>query len=229
VLALVLAAAFAAVPGAPPAPAARQAPAVPAPTGPAVTLDRIAAVVGDEIILESEVTKLVALQVVAPRAGESAKAYRERVLDERITDLLRERELRKTGGLEPDRAEVEARLALLSERLALARGKTLEQVLTEAGMSKDEATAYVRRGIALDTFTRERLAPSLRITDAEMRAYYEGPFRDEALAAGLPAVPPYGEVSDKIRELLRERKLNEAISRWTEELRQATRILVYRR
>ncbi len=223
-LALVLAAGLAAAPGTPAEPTPG-----PEPTGPAVLLDRIAAVVGDEIVLESEVTKLVALQYVAPRPGESAKAYRDRVLDERITDLLRERELRKTGGLEPDRVEVEARLALLSERLALVRGKTLEQVLTEAGISKEEATAYVRRGLALDTFTRERLAPSLRITDAEMRAYYEGPFRDEALAAGLETVPPYGEVSDKIRELLRERKLNEAIARWTEELRQATRILVYRR
>ena len=69
--------------------------------------------------------------------------------------------------------------------VARTRGKTLEQVLMESGMSTEEATAYVRRGLALDTFTRERLAPSLRITDAEMRAYYEGPFRDEALAAGL--------------------------------------------
>ena len=223
-LALFLAAGLAAAPGTPAEPTPG-----PSPTGPAVRLDRIAAVVGDEILLESEVAKLVTLQYVAPRPGESEKAYRDRVLDERITDLLRERELRKTGGLDPDRAEVEARLALLSERLALTRGKTLEQVLMESGMSKEEATAYVRRGLALDTFTRERLAPSLRITDAEMRAYYEGPFRDEALAAGLVTVPPYGEVADKIRELLRERKLNEAIARWTEELRQSTRILVYRR
>jgi AraC-like DNA-binding protein len=229
VLALVLAAVLAAAPVGFAAPPGNKTQAGPAPTGPAVLLDRIAAVVGDEIILESEVAKLVALQVVAPRAGESAQAYRDRVLDQRITDLLRERELRKTGGLEPDRAEVEARLALLSERLALARGKTLEQVLAEAGMSREEATAFVRQGLALDTFTRERLAPSLRITDAEMRAYYEGPFRDEALAAGLPVVPPYGEVADKIRELLRERKLNEAIALWTEGLRQSTRILIYRR
>jgi hypothetical protein len=229
VLALVLAAALAAVPGAAPVPAARQAPAGPVPTGPAVTLDRIAAVVGDEIVLESEVTKLVALQVVAPRANESAKAYRERVLDERITDLLRERELRKTGGLEPDRAEVEARLALLSDRLSAARGKTFEEILASAGITREEAIAHVRKGLALETFTRERLAPSLRITDAEMRAYYDGPFKEEALAAGLETLPPYPEVADGIRELLRERKLNEAIGRWTDELRQSTRILVYRR
>jgi len=87
----------------------------------------------------------------------------------------------------------------------------------------------VRKGLALETFTRERLAPSLRITDAEMRAYYDGPFKEEALAAGLETLPPYPEVADGIRELLRERKLTEAVARWTDELRQSTRILVYRR
>ncbi|HSB35603.1 MAG TPA: hypothetical protein VLH41_01930 [Thermoanaerobaculia bacterium] len=214
----------AALAGEPAAPAA-----APAPSGPAILLDRIAAVVGDEILLESEIRRLVLLGYVEPRAAESETAYRDRVLDARITDLLRERELRKTGGLEPDRAEVEARLALLSDRLSAARGKSFEEILSSAGITREEAVAYVRRGLALETFTRERLAPSLRITDVEMRAYYDGPFNEEALAAGLETLPPYPEVADGIRELLRERKLNEAIARWTEELRQSTRILVYRR
>jgi hypothetical protein len=224
VLALLLAAGLAAASGTP----AKNAPG-PVPTGPAVTLDRIAAVVGDEIVLESEVDKLVALRYLEPRPGESEKAYRDRVLEGRITDLLRERELRKTGGLEPDRAEVEARMARLAERLAAERGETLEQVLAAAGMSKEEATAYVRRGLALDTFTRERLAPTVRVTDAEIKAYYDGPFRVEARRKGLETVPPLPEVSDEIRDLLRERKLNEAVARWTAELRASTRILIYRR
>ena len=220
-LAWLLAAALAGEPAAPAATAV--------PSGPAILLDRIAAVVGDEILLESEIRRLVLLRYVEPRPAESETAYRDRVLDARITDLLRERELRKTGGLEPDRAEVEARLALLSDRLSAARGKSFEEVLASAGLTREEAVAHVRKGLALETFTRERLAPSLRITDAEMRAYYDGPFKEEALAAGLETLPPYPEVADGIRELLRERKLTEAVARWTDELRQSTRILVYRR
>jgi hypothetical protein len=81
----------------------------------------------------------------------------------------------------------------------------------------------------LQTFTRERLTPAIRVTDAEIRAFYDGPFRDEAKEKGLETLPPLADVADEVRELLRERKLNEAIARWTDELRQSTRILIYRR
>ncbi|MGZ5426610.1 MAG: hypothetical protein ACXWE1_05330, partial [Thermoanaerobaculia bacterium] len=64
------------------------APAAPAPaatpSGGTVLVDRIAAVVGDEIVLESEVQKLVAVRFLEHKPGETDAAYRDRVLDERI-------------------------------------------------------------------------------------------------------------------------------------------------
>ncbi len=192
-------------------------------------LDRIAAVVGEEIILDSDVQKLVAVRYLKPTSGESETAYRHRILEELITDALRERELRKAGGLEPEPAEVEARLKALATRVEAERGQPFEEVLKGAGITRAEAAAYVRRGLMLETFTRERLTPSIRVTDAEIRAFYEGPFREEARRKGLETLPPLPEVTDEVRDLLRERKLNEAIARWTDELRQSTRILIYRR
>lgn len=192
-------------------------------------LDRIAAVVGDEVVLESEVDRLVAVRYLPGRPDESEAAYRDRVLEELVTDALRERELRKTGGLEPEPAEVEARLTALAARVEAERGQPFDAVLKNAGITRAEAAAWVRRGLMLQAFTRERLSPTIRITDAEIRAFYEGPFRDEARAKGIETLPPLPEVLEDVRNLLRERKLNEAIARWTEELRQSTRILVYRR
>ncbi len=200
-----------------------------APAGRGVVLDRIAAVVGDEIILESDVGKLVAVRYLAPKPGESDAAYRDRILDELITDALRERELRKAGGLEPEPAEVEARLEALEKRVEAERGVPFEEALKKAGITRAEAAAYVRRGLMLQTFVRERLTPTIRIGDAEIKAYYDGPFRDEMRRKGLETIPPLAEVTDEIRDLLRERKLNEAIVRWTEKLRASTRILIYRR
>ena len=53
------------------------APAAPAPaatpSGPAVLVDRIAAVVGDEIVLESEVQKLVAVRFLEHKSGETRR------------------------------------------------------------------------------------------------------------------------------------------------------------
>lgn len=207
----------------PPAPS----PAVPAPRG--VVIDRIAAVVGDDVVLESDVNRLVALRYLTPVPDESVSAYRDRILDELVTDALRERELRKAGGLDPDPAEVEARIAALAARVEAERGQSFETFLNDAGITRAEAAAWVRRGLMLQTYTRERLTPTIRITDAEIRAFYDGPFRDEARAKGLETLPPLSEVTDDVRGLLRERKLNEAIARWTEELRASTRILIYRR
>ncbi len=209
-----------------PVPAAVPPTATPAP---AFVLDRIAAVVGDEIILESEVEKLVAVRYLRGIPGESHGAYRDRVLEELVTDALRDRELRKAGGLDPDPAEVERRMKALADRVERERGMPFDEVLKGAGISRGEVTARVRKGLMLETFTRERLSATVRVTDDEIRAFYEGPFRDEAREKGLESLPPLSEVSDEVRELVRERKLNDAIARWTDDLRKSTRILVYRR
>jgi len=209
------------------------APATPtpaaAPSGPAVLVDRIAAVVGDEIVLESELQKLVAVRFLERRPGETDGAYRDRVLDARIIDLLRERQLRRTSGFEPKPEEVEARVAALEARLAKEKGVPAAAALAAAGTTREELATWVRRGLALDSFVKERLAPGLKVTDADLHAYYESAFREAAKKRGLPDVPPFEDVREEIREVVRELKLNAEIERWTAQLRRETRILIYRR
>jgi hypothetical protein len=201
----------------------------PAPLPGAVVLDRIAAVVGDDLILESELRKLAGVGYLPREAGESDAAYRDRVLSVRVVEVLRDRQLRKTGGIEPKREEVEARVAALEARVAKERGETLDAILARAGATRDDLSLFVKRGMALESFVRERLSPGIKTTEAELRAYYDGPFREEARAKGLASLPPYEDVSEQIRELVRERKLNAEIERWTEQLRAETRVLIYRR
>lgn len=206
--------------------------AAPAPAGtpgPAVILDRIAAVVGDDVILEGEIRKLALVEYVPKKPGEAEAAYRDRVLDVRVVEVLRERQLRKTGGIEPKKEEVEARVAALEARVEKERGEPLDAILARAGATRAELAAFVKRGMTLESFVRERLAPAIKATDAEVRAYYDGPFREEARAKGLATVPPLEEVAESVRELVRERKLNAEIERWTAQLRNDTRILIYRR
>jgi hypothetical protein len=192
-------------------------------------LDRIAAVVGDDLLLESDVDRYVALGLVERRTGENDGTYRERILNERVVELLRERELRKTAGFSPDQRDVEARFRALSERVTKERGVPFADVLAAAGVTRDEALDWTRRGLAIETFVKERLLPAVKVTDEEMAAFYAGPFQVEAKAGGVSEVPPLREVEDQVRVLLRERKLNAEVERWTDELRQKTRVVVYRR
>ena len=221
---LARAAASAAPQAPPPAP-----PPSTAPSGPAVLVDRIAAVVGDEIVLEGEVRKLLAVGFLERNPGESDAAYRDRVLDQRIVDLLRERQLRRSSGFDPKPEEVEARVAALERRLAKERGIPAASVLAAAGTTREELAALVKRGLALDSFVRERLAPGLKVTEADLRAYYDTTFREDAKKRGLADVPPFEDVREEVRDVVRELKLNAEIERWTAQLRGETRILVYRR
>ena len=204
---------------------------VPAPvaTGPAVTLDRIAAVVDDEVVLEGEVSRLAAIGFLPRREGETELAYRDRLLDLRIVELLREKELRLLTGLEPDPAEVASRLDALAARYEAATGEPFDRALERARSTRDEVKGWIRRGMALETYARERLLPTVRVTEEGARAYYDGPFRAEAAARGVTTLPPFSEVQDQVRDLLRERLLNEEVEKWTRELRARARILVYRR
>jgi hypothetical protein len=198
-------------------------------SGPAVLVDRIAAVVGDEIVLESEIRKLVAVGFLERNPGESDTGYRDRVLDQRIVDVLRERQLRRSSGFDPKPEEVEARVAALEGRLSSVRGIPAAEALAAAGTTRDELAAWVRRGLALEVFARERLAPGLKVTEADLRAYYDSTFREAAKKRGLADVPPFEDVREEIRDVVRELKLNAEIERWTAQLRGETRILVYRR
>lgn len=192
-------------------------------------LDRIVAVVGDEIILESEVERFSGSRIIPKKPDETLAQYRDRVLSELITDLLRERELRSTGGFEPDPREVEKKYEEIARQVEAREGKPYSEVLLSAGVTVGEAKNWVKRALALDTYLRDRLLPRIRITQKDIEEFYEGPFRTEALARGLTAVPPLDTIQDQLVVLVRERRLNAEIERWTEELRQKTRILVYRR
>jgi len=199
------------------------------PSGPAVLVDRIVAIVGDDIILESEIWKLLAVRYLERKGGESDTAYRDRVLDQRIVDLLREKQLRRSSGFDPKPEDVEARVAALEERLAKDRGIPAAAALAAAGTTREELSAWVRRGLALDSFVKERLTPGLKLTEVDLRAYYNTAFRDAAKKRGLADVPPFDDVREEIREVVRELRLNAEIERWTEQLRSETRILIYQR
>jgi hypothetical protein len=201
----------------------------PTPSGPAVLVDRVAAVVGDDILLESEITKLAAVGFLERKPGEDDAAYRDRVLDGRIVDMLRERQLRKTTGFDPRPEDLDARVLAIEARLAKERGMPADTVLARAGATREELVSWVRRGLALEVYVKERLTPGLKVTDPELKAYYDTTFREAAKKRGLTEVPPFEDVREEIRDVVREVRLNEEIERWTARLRAETRILIYRR
>ena len=181
------------------------------------------------MIPESDVERYARVGMLPRVDDETDEAYRARCLDQVVVDLLRQRALRRTAGFEPDPREVEARYREVESRVERERGMPFEAVLERAGVSRAEARELMRQDLEMQTFVRERLLPAVKVTDAEVEAYYEGTFRAEAAAAKLTQLPPLKEVRDELKIVLRSRRLNAEIDRWTVELRSRTRVVVYRR
>jgi len=78
--------------------------------------------------------------------------------------------------------------------------------------------------LATLAFVEERLGPRVFVGIEEIRRYYEETLVPDLAELGQPA-PPIEEVRESIRALLREKKLDQEIVRWTAELRRAADIV----
>ncbi len=192
-------------------------------------LDRIAAVVGGEIILESDLNRFMAARILPQEENETPAAYRDRVLEVLIIEILKDKELRSTGGLEPSAGLARERLKEIALAAEKSEGIPFAEILKRAGVTEAKALAWIARGLALDSYLRDRLLPKIRITPEDVQKFYDGPFREEAAARGLTTLPPLSAVEEEVKTLIRERRLNEEITLWIQAVREKTRIVIYRR
>lgn len=198
------------------------APQAPAPPSPAVAgaswklIDRVVAVVDEDPILLSDVERAIGLGLVERHAGEGDEALRRRVLDQLIEQRLRVHEIGRFGFEEAPLAEVDRQVAALRARFPDAAAFAAE--LERLGLDESALRQLVARQLAVLAYVEERLGPRVFVGVEDIRHYY-----DEVLAPGLAArgeaAPPLETVREQIRGVLRERRLNDEIDRWTEELR----------
>ncbi len=188
-------------------------------------IDRIVAVVDEDPIFLSDLERTIALGLVTVEDGESVRDLKRRVLDGLIVQRLRLHEVdrydsgplpaeeidRQLEGIRarfPDEAEWRARLAEL--------GPQGEELLRR----------LVRRQLRVVRYVEQRLEPRVFVDLEDIRTCYETELAAELARRNIP-VPPMEEVREEIRTLLRERRLNEEIDAWTEELRLEADIVDY--
>ncbi|MCP4661521.1 MAG: hypothetical protein GY856_39470 [bacterium] len=188
-------------------------------------VDRIVAVVDEDPIFLSDVERTIVLGLVTAEDDESVRALERRVLDGLIVQRLRlhevdrydsgplpaeeiDRQLEGIRARVPDDAEWSARLAEL--------GPDGEGLLRH----------LVTRQLRVLRYVEQRLGPRVFVDLDDIRTCYETELAAELARRNIP-VPPMEEVREEIRTLLRERRLNEEIEAWTEELRLEADIVDY--
>jgi hypothetical protein len=193
-------------------PLAGPAPAAEAPQ----LVDRILATVDGDPILQSDLDRLLGLGAMSAREGESPEALRRRGLDRLIENRLRLHELDRFGYGQAPLEEIDRRYQRVRDRFASATEFSAE--LERLGLDDVSLRLLVARQISILAYVEERLGPRVFVGVEDIRRYYDEELVPELAAKGEKA-PPIETVREQIRGVLRERRLNEEIDRWTVELR----------
>ncbi|MGQ9494828.1 MAG: hypothetical protein ACUVRY_00970 [Thermoanaerobaculaceae bacterium] len=190
-----------------------------------VEVERVLALVNGVPVLLSDV-ELAEIANLLPRVpGEGEREYHNAVLEALIALELRYQDLKA--------AHLDQRLVVDWEA---AWDKVLQQVggevelsrrLAAAGLSRESLMHLVRRAALVEAYVAQRFASSLRVTQEEVQKAYEAAFPPSP--EGSDNRPLLAEVRPQLERMIRERKLSEAVSRWTQELAQRGEVLRYRR
>lgn len=184
--------------------------------------DRIVAVVNDEPILLSEIFQVVP-------AGMSANQELPALMLDQLEGMINQRlilqEVKRMKLFTVERGEVDEMRQGLLQRAGSPEAFNAD--LRGRGMSPVELDAYLQRIILIFKFIDYRFRRSIDIEDEELREYYRSEFLPR-LQQEQPqmAAPPFTTVREEIRNLLQERRVNEALENWLTDARERARIVI---
>lgn len=194
-----------------------------APAG-AVTVDRIAAVVDQQVLTVSEVNQMAQVRFLARTAGRSDDDYRHDILEGLIAQTLRFHDVQRFGAQDIPKDSIEVRLGEIQHRFA--RPAEFDNALARAELTLDDLRMLIKRQLQVEAYIRERFAPLIFVANDDIATYYNGPWRQQRIERALP-VPPLNDVREELRTLIRSRQLDEQVATWTEELRARANVDVY--
>ncbi|HEY0142958.1 MAG TPA: hypothetical protein VGF48_18820 [Thermoanaerobaculia bacterium] len=189
----------------------------------AVTVDRIAAVIDNQVLTVSEVGQMVEIRFF-PRTADTEDEHRRSVLEGLIAQALRFRDVERFGAQDIGRDIIEARVAEMQGRFGSPA--EFEAALARAELTPDEVRALAKRQLQVEAYIQERFAPLVFVTNDDIAAYYSGPWSAQRRARGL-AVPPLASVREEVRTAVRASRLQEEIEKWTGQLRARANVDIY--
>ncbi|MHB1699653.1 MAG: SurA N-terminal domain-containing protein [Acidobacteriaceae bacterium] len=192
----------------------------PAPPDRGVLLDRLVAVVNDDLVLESEVQEEMRFAAFQPNGANTRSAAIERLIDRK---LIEEQERLQPQQLVSD-ADLKANVAELRKSLpacahdACATDAQWRAFLADHGFTEKEFNARWRARMEILAFIEQRFRLGLRIPEVQIEAYY----RDTMLPAYAKEhvqAPPLSSISARIQEVLLQQQVTKLLDTWLTTLR----------
>lgn len=201
-----------------------QAPLPSAAAAKTVLRDRVLAVVDEDPILDSDVARIVKLNLLERNPGEADEAYRRRVLNGLIDQRLQFHEIDRFGFEQVPVDQIEKGVAQIRSRYP--DDAAFRKALREVGLDPKQLRLLVARQLLVLTYVDERLGPRVFVGLDDITRYYRDVLTPEMLKRGQQP-PPLEELREDIRETLKQQKLTQETARWTRELRDKADVVVY--
>jgi peptidyl-prolyl cis-trans isomerase SurA len=207
----------AATPGAKPQVGATAAP------GEGVMIDRLVAVVNGDVILESDIDEERRFEEIQPYRA-AADVTREKII-ERLVD----RELiLQQAALQPEDAvgdkELDAQLASMRKGIPACKQDKCDtddgwkKFLAGHGFTVEEFRERWRQRMELLKFIEERFRNGVKVSDDEIKTYYEKTMLPE-YAKRKVTPPPMETISKRIEEVLLQQEVSALLQDWLKSLR----------
>jgi hypothetical protein len=196
----------------------------------AETLDRVVASIGHQAITASDVEQEYRFESFLdaqwppppPDAAQLAEA-RDRLTDQIVLTLEE-----NPGPADRAESEKSAALRLDALRKQYVHPEAYERAVRDLGMSESEVAARLAQEELILRLIDQRLRPAATPGDDAIADYYRSSFLPEFQKKnGGAAAPPLAEVADQIREILTQKRINELLDQWIEELKPTTNVRLH--
>jgi peptidyl-prolyl cis-trans isomerase SurA len=191
----------------------------------AEVVDRVAISVGQQVVTESEIRRQIRRSAFFSNSEpDFSPAARKLAAEQLIDQALIRREIELTKYAPVPMAEVNERM----EEFKARRNLTQEQFqasLTKVGFEEADFKEELLWQLTLLRFIDFRFRPSIQVSEAEVRDYYDKTFVPQFKKAN-PGVepPPVEQVQPRIQAVVASEKSNTTLFRWLQQSRQQVRI-----
>ena len=193
-------------------------------TSPATQIDRVVAIVNDDLILESDVNEEQRFAVFQPYSDPAGSFTRAKAIQRLIDRDLIQQQARLQPRKPITDAEVAANLQdLRKDILACKEYKCdtpagWQKFLQANGFTEAELIKRWRERMETLQFIEERFRQGIRIPDADVQDYYTKTLLPQ-YAARHATAPKLDSISDRIREILLQQQVGGLLDDWLKALR----------
>jgi hypothetical protein len=181
-------------------------------------IDRVLAVVNEQIITLSDASAALRLALVPPDVSDDPiRAAMQRLIDRRLMLI----EVERYAPPEPTPAAVDEKLAAIRARFK--DSLELEIVLTRYGLSGEELRRFVRDSLRIESYLLQRFMAVARPSEEELVRYYRDHGADLAADGRLR---PFEDVRELVRARVEAERREAQTREWLEGLRRRASIVV---